>query len=115
ADPRPGAVLVLPWHAFIPFGWNRERVVHQPAPQYFSRPVVASSSLQVGPFSLPEEDPWDRRAAPLAVGTGPLEPGLARLGVRYVLLFKEADWRPDVARTIGLTPLLDTSDLRLYR
>jgi hypothetical protein len=55
-------------------------------------------------------------AAPIVTAPGPLSPGpLAMIGVRYVVLFKEADWRAQEPRLLGLTPVLDTSDLRLYR
>jgi hypothetical protein len=114
-DPQPGGVLVLPWHAYLPLRWNGERTVHQPALQYFSRPVLASSALEVGAYRLPEEDPWARRAAPTVLGRESLVSSLKGLGVRYVLVFKEADWRTDLPRVIGLAPILDTSDLRLYR
>jgi hypothetical protein len=115
SDPGSGGILALPWHAFLPFGWNRDRAVHQPALQYFSRPVLSSSSLEVGPYRLPDEDPWAGRAAPVVEGMGPLAPGLHRLGVRYVVVFKEADWRREPPRLTGLTPLFDAPDLRLYR
>jgi len=115
SDPLPGGILALPWHAFLPFRWNRDRPVHQPALQYFSRPVLSSSSLEVGPYRLPDEDPWARRAAPVVEGRGPLPPQLRRLGVRYVVVFKEADWRRYPPRLIGLPALFDAPDLRLYR
>jgi len=116
ADRTPGGILALPWHAYLPFDWNEDRTVHQPAVSYFSRAVLASSALEVGRFELPQEDPWARAAAPVVTAPGPLAPAsLARIGVRYVLLFKEADWRAQVPRLAGLAPVLDTPDLRLYR
>jgi len=114
-DPEPGGILVLPWHAFLPFRWNRDRAVHQPALQYFSRPALASSALEVGSYRLPDEDPWAALARPVVLGRGSLVPNLRKLGVHYVLVFKEADWRGDLPRLIGLAPVLDTAELRLYR
>lgn len=115
ADPAPGAVLLLPWHTFLPFGWNDGRTVHEPASDYFRRPVLASSSLELGPYELPHEDPWSRLADPVVEGPGALTPDLRALGVRYVLLFKEADWRSFHRRITGLQTVLDTPDLALYR
>jgi hypothetical protein len=115
ADPVPGAVLVLPWHSYLPFGWNQGRTVRQVAPAYFSRPVVADTALQVGRVVLPAEDPWSRLAAPTVTGRAPLGPSLAGLGVRYVVLHKEADWRRWAPRLGGLVPIVEASDLRLYR
>ena len=115
ADPVPGAVLALPWHAYLPFIWNHGRVVHQPALEYFTRPVVASSALELGQATIPDEDPWSALAGPVVLNDGPLEAYLPSLGVRYVLLFKEADWPAFRPRTAGLVPVLDTGDLVLYR
>lgn len=114
ADPAPGAVLVLPWHTYLPFLWNGGRTVHQPASRYFSRPVVADGSLQVGSEVLPAEDPWSRLAEPAVRGTEPLETSLPSLGVRYVLLFREADWRAALHLAAGLMPVLDEPDLVLF-
>jgi hypothetical protein len=114
-DPAPGAVLVLPWHAYLAFRWNDRHTVHQPATRYFSRSVVADGALEVGPFRLPPEDPWSRLADPLVRGPGPLEPALPGLGVRYVVLFKEADWRRALPKVAGLTLVQDEGDLMLLR
>jgi hypothetical protein len=115
ADPTPGGMLALPWHAYLPFGWNHGRTVHQPAIFYFSRPVVASSALEVGSNVIPEEDPWAALARPAVTGRGPLLLSLRRLGIRYVVVFKEADWRGEVPRLGGLATAFDRPDLTLYR
>ena len=114
ADPTPGGMLALPWHAYLPFGWNHGRTVHQPALDYFSRPVVASSALEVGSNVIPDEDPWAALARPALTGSGELLPDLRRLGIRYVVLFKEADWRGEVSRLDGLVVAVDRPDLTLY-
>jgi hypothetical protein len=114
ADPAPGAVLLLPWHAYVPLSWNRGRPVLEPGADYFSRRAVADGSLVVGPFVLPAEDPWSRLAAPSVQGSGPLSPELRRIGIRYVVLLKEADWRSFRSRIRG-RPILETDDLSLYR
>ncbi len=115
ADSAPGAVLILPWHADLPFRWNHDQTVHQPAVEYFSRPVVASSALEVGSATLPDEDPWAALARPVALSGEPMATGLPGLGVRYVLLFKEAEWRTFTSQVAGLTAVLETPDLILFR
>jgi len=115
ADPAPGAVLSLPWHSYLPLRWNRDRTVRQIAPIYFSRPVVADTALRVGRFTLPAEDPWSRLAAPAATGRTPLRPRLPDLGVRYVMLLKEADWRSWLPSLQGLAPVFETGDMALFR
>ena len=117
ADTTPGAILVLPWHEHLPLTWNRNRVVKQPASSFFTRDVVESDALEVGDQILPPEDPLSALADPIVRGDGSLAPGLPGLGVRYVLLFKEADWRvfeSDPARLAGLMPVLRTPELDLY-
>jgi hypothetical protein len=114
ADPAPGAMLVLPWHTYLPLAWNRGRTVLDPAPVFFGRHAVTDGSLDVGPYRIPAEDPWSRLLAPVALGRGPLDGRLARLGIRYVLLLKEADWRSFRPR-IALAPLLDSPELALFR
>src|SRR5207237_143644 len=64
---------------------------------------------------VPPEDPWSALADPVARAAGPLAPSLPRLGVRYVLLIKEADWRADLRRLSGLRRVVDAPDLALYR
>jgi hypothetical protein len=115
ADPAPGAVLSLPWHSYLPLSWNRDRTVRQIAPIYFSRPVVADTALRVGRFTLPAEDPWSRLAAPATMGRAPLRPRLPELGVRYVVLLKEAEWRSWLPSLQGLSPVFETGDLALFR
>jgi hypothetical protein len=115
ADPSHGAVLTLPWHAYLPFGWNHGATVHQPAPQYFSSPVVAASALELGSATLRPEDPWARLAGRALVLPPPLAPRLPGLGVHWVLLFKEADWRNALPQVEGMKAVVDTPDLTLYR
>jgi hypothetical protein len=120
ADPRPGAVLVLPWHLYLPFAWNRDRTVIDPALAYFTRTAVASDALEVGLARIPPEDPYSARADPI-VRSG--KPGLltdaAGLGFRYVLLLHEADWQSFPAR-LATVPgrsevALEEPELTLYR
>lgn len=115
ADRSHGAVLTLPWHAYFPFGWNHGSTVHQPAAQYFSSPVVAGSALELGSATLRAEDPWARLAGRALVSPPPLAPRLPALGVHWVLLFKEADWRDALPQVEGMKKAVDTPDLTLYR
>ena len=115
SDPSNGAVLTLPWHAYLPFRWNHDGTVHQPASQYFSSPVVAASALELGSATLRPEDPWARLAGRALVQPPPLAPRLPALGVHWVLVFKEADWRKALPEVEGMKAVIDTPDLTLYR
>jgi len=115
ADPSTGRVLVLPWHLYFPQGWNADRVVLDPAQRFFSRAALTTERLELRSRTLPSEDPLARRADRAVDARRPLRPALSGLGVRYVLLLKEADWRRFEALTTGLPRVLDTPDLSLFR
>jgi hypothetical protein len=115
ADRAMGGLLVLPWHLYLPYNWNRGRAVIQPAPAYFTRPVLESTALEVGGIRLPPEDPWSRGADPPVRSGRPLESELPSLGIRYVVLLKEADWRRAQPSVAGLERVMRGADLDLYR
>ena len=115
ADPVPGAVLVLPWHLYLAFPWNGERVALDPAQRWFTRRSVGNDDLELAGLTVPGEDPYAARLAPLVRGGGPLAPGLPAAGVRYVLLYKVDGWAVDLPRLDGLEPVVDAPELALLR
>jgi hypothetical protein len=115
ADPAPGAVLVLPWHLYQPFAWNGDRVVLDPAQRWFTRRAVGNDDLELVGLTVPGEDPYGSRLGPLVRSAAPLAPALPGAGIRYVLVFKEGDWRAWSPRLDGLVPALDRPELALYR
>ena len=115
ADPEPGRMLVLPWHLYFAQAWNGGRVVLDPAQRFFSRPALTTERLELRSGTLPSEDPLPRRADRIVASGRAIGPSLPGLGVRYVLLLKEADWRRFQGRTAGLHRVLDTAELSLFR
>jgi hypothetical protein len=115
ADPRPGRVLVLPWHLYFPLRWNDDRVVLDPAQRFFSRAGLTTERLELRSVTLTSEDPLARRADRVVLSGRTLAPSLPSLGVRYVLLLKEADWHRFRGRTAGLPRVFDSPDLSLFR
>jgi hypothetical protein len=92
--PGQGRVLFLPWHQYLRFPFT-ERVVANPAPAFFRRPVIAGDNPEVGriagsglarsaylEFLLSE--------GPKLCAFGDL---VTPLGVEYVVVAKAADWR----------------------
>jgi hypothetical protein len=114
-DPVPGAVLVLPWHLYLGFPWNGGRVVLDPAQRWFTRRAVGNDDLELAGATVPGEDSYGARLAPLVAGPWPLAPALPAHGVRYVLVFKAADWAGYGPRLSGLDPVLDGPELALHR
>ena len=115
ADPEPGAMLVLPWHLYLPFPWNGDRVVLNPAQRYFTRRTVGNDDLELPTVTVPGEDPYGGRLAPLVLGPAPLAPVLPAEGIRYVMAFKIAERAAWTPRLAGLRPVLDNAELALYR
>jgi hypothetical protein len=115
ADTVPGAVLVLPWHLYMGFGWNGDRVVLDPAQRWFTRRAVGNDDLELAGATVPGEDPYGARLGPVVAGSAPLAPALPAAGVRYVLVFKTAEWAGYGPRLSGLDPVLDRPALALYR
>jgi hypothetical protein len=115
ADPVPGAVLVLPWHLYMAHPWNGDRVVLDPAQRWFTRRAVGNDDLELVGLTVPGEDPYGARLAPVVGGSAPLGPALPAAGIRYVLLFKTADWAAYQPRLRGSTPVVDRPELVLYR
>ena len=112
ADPRPGAILVLPWSAFRVYDWNRRTPVIDPALKFFDRPVVADDSVVVGGTTVAGEDPRVRRAGQLLAAHGVLIPAdCTELGIRYVLV----EDAPADATPPGFVRTLAASGLLLYR
>jgi hypothetical protein len=115
ADPVPGAMLVLPWHLYLAFPWNGGRVVLDPAQRYFTRRAVGNDDLELAGATVPGEDPYGSRLAPLVTGSAPLAPSLGGAGIRYVLVLKLAESERFTARLAGLAKVLDGQELTLYR
>jgi hypothetical protein len=115
ADPVPGTMLVLPWHLYLAFPWNGERVVLDPAQRYFTRRAVGNDDLELAGVTVPGEDPAGARLAPLVNGPAPLGPRLGAEGVRYVLVLKLAGWAGYTPRLAGLARVMDSRELSLYR
>ncbi|PRY01578.1 hypothetical protein [Allonocardiopsis opalescens] len=109
-DPAPGALVSLPWSPYRGFDWNPGRVVLDPAVKLFERRVVFNDALSVSVPSddggrlvrtVAGEDPLAQRVAEVLRADGPrtpVEPALAELGVRYVLVERAA---AEAARAAG--------------
>lgn len=87
AQRGPGAVLVLPWHAFRSWGWNDDRTVLDPWQRMVSRDVVVRDDLELVDRVVPGEDPLAARVT--ALGAAPRAEELRALGIRYVVVDKQ--------------------------
>jgi hypothetical protein len=95
-DARPGPVLALPWHQYLDIRAADGRRVLNPMPDYLGGDVLSSSDPELSAGRQEEADPRERHVPPLLdrVQSGrPTADALARLGVRWVVLLHEVDWR----------------------
>jgi hypothetical protein len=95
--------------------WNGDRVVLDPAQRFFSRPALTPGQLELESGPVPAEEPLLARADTLVASGAPFATIAPRLGARYVLVLKEADWRRSASRLRGLDPVFDSPDLTLFR
>jgi len=112
--------LFLPWHGYLELAFAGHRVVGDPAPAFFATPILASRSVGEGPGIADTSDPTDarvRRVLASGAHAGPFSACLAPLGVQYVLLAKEADWRQYgfLDRRADVRVVRRWPDLVLYR
>ena len=96
ADPHPGRVLFLPWHLYLSFSFvrNVDSIVANPAPNFFSVPVVISQNPEI--VGLPPPDDPDQMALAYLVAQGATvdwAKPLAAHNIKYVILAREVDWR----------------------
>jgi hypothetical protein len=113
-----GAVLALPWHAYLSFDFTRGRRIPYPAESYFSRPVLASDAVDLPGVAVAGSARSTQLVSLFSRNGGRDFAGsVVPLGVEYVLLAKTADWHSFgwLDGQPGLQRVLDTSDLALYR
>jgi len=113
-------VLALPWYAYMDLGFASGRRVYNPVPDYLGGDVLVPSDLGLESPSEEQIDPREGQAGDIARRLRLGEPqstALARLGVRWVVLLHEVDWRRYQApsRDSGLEAVVRTPALELFR
>lgn len=90
-----GKILALPLNMYESFSFAGGHDIANPAPQYFSRKVLVGGVVDAGPLvsqSISPEDAYLSELMSLGPKLDDLGHLVAQLGVRYVVLFKTADW-----------------------
>ncbi len=113
-----GRLLFLPWHQYLSLSFTERRVAN-PAPLFFERPVVAGENIEVGGIETRASDPTHVRVRDaLEHRTDPaFGDELAAVGIEYVVLAHEADYRryAYLAEHEDFTVVFAGDDLTLYR
>jgi hypothetical protein len=108
-----GDAVALPFAAYRSFTWAPGRPVLDPAPRLLAAPVVVDDRLSVSGRLLAGEDQRGRAVARVLSGSGNLAAGLARVGVRWVVV---EHGTPGAIPELGsLEPVFAGSDVSLYR
>ena len=88
----PGATAIaLPWQAYLQVPWFGNKVVANPVPGYFDRPVISADDTEAGSITTETSNPRSLFLQfCLSEGNRLTEFGrlLAPLGIRYVILAK---------------------------
>jgi hypothetical protein len=116
----PGPVVALPFNEYLDIGFAGNRRVLNPLPDYLGGDVISSSDPELG--SSPEQEQVDAREPRVRALLRPMRAGqavstrLAALGVRWVVLLHEVDWKPyrTLADDPGLRRVVDGRSLELY-
>ncbi len=119
AEAQYSRTLVLPWSGYLRLGFAHGRVVANPAPGFFSSPVLASRSVGDAGAS-DHEDPVEARIDRLLADGRPqanLAACLSELGVSHVLVLEAPGWASyrHLERLAGFESVLKGHDLVLYR
>jgi hypothetical protein len=95
-DHRSGALLFLPWQAYLAFPFTNGRAIADPAQTSFSGEVISGTNVDLP--GVPDTDSSPRstfiqRVLTARGAAGPMGPLMAPLGVQYIALSKTVDWR----------------------
>jgi len=120
SDPHPGRAVFLPWHGYLALSFvqNSNRVVANPAPDFFSTPVVASEDLEIPGIRAPTDEDQVMLSNLIAkAGVGNWSSQLAARGFKYVLLAREVDWQSYafIDHQPDLVLVKDYGSIELYR
>lgn len=124
-------VAVFPWHQYMKFAFNNNRIVANPAPDYFDKPVISSQNYETTPLYT-----HDNREEALQIdgllriqqegvnllGDFVEEPvdwgqGLTAVDIKYTILFKDADFQTYdfLDTTLDLEKIFDSEEIALYQ
>ncbi len=101
-------VLFLPWHLYMDFHWinNSEKRISNPAKAFFGEKIISGDNMEIGRIYTSSRNPRSRYIDSLKWNMS--GKSLANLGISYVLLAKDADFR-------NYSYLFNVSDLVLLK
>lgn len=118
-DTSDFSVLFLPWHLYMSFDFN-ERVVVNPAHEFFDKPTFVNDDLEYGGASPNKDDPT-KQAIDQALRQAPsntnLGQRLAPLNIKYILIAQgtDSDMYEYLNRQTDLALVSEGESLSVYR
>jgi hypothetical protein len=112
-----GKALFLPWHQYMYLDFAG-RVTSNPAPAYFGPQVISGTNVEIGLIDYQSSDKSSHDIETVLQRRDPqsLDKDLTALGIQYVLISKNADWkRYDYFDQSGLEKVQDGPTLVVYR
>lgn len=124
-------VLVFPWHQYMKFNFNNGRVVANPAPYFFDKPILSSRNYETrslyshdsrpealhveGLLSIEEkgENLFGQKVNAKVDWAADLSP----IGTKYIILAKESDWKKYSFLNLSpsLVNIFEDGDIVLYK
>lgn len=120
SDPGHGSVLFLPWHEYMGYSFvrNENKVVAPLAPTFFTVPMLTSADPELPGVAPPATQIQSAVDALVAEGPKADWAGvLASLGVKYIVLAREADWTSFayLDGQPGMAKVADYGEMLIYR
>lgn len=117
-DPGNFSTLFLPWHQYMSFDFS-DRIIANPAPTFFDKPVVVSSDPELGGASggaANEQEAAIRNILSEAKNRDNFASQTAAQDIKYILLAKEVDYRnyDFLQNQPGLQKVADYPNATLY-
>lgn len=111
--------LALPWHLYLAFPWTQNRVVANPMNSFFQRETIVGDNIEIGEIETQSTNPRSKYIEDVMarwMDTKNFGNLIAPLGVKYILLAKEADWMDYrwLEQQEDIRLVREWDDLRLY-
>ena len=114
-------VLILPWHMYMDFGWNKNRDRRLAAPMhvFIGKNVITGDNMEAGSIYTSSKNPRSKYIESILKQKNMTDLGtkLIPLNVKYIILLKEVDYRNYlfVGNQSDMALVKNTSNLLLFK
>ncbi len=114
-------VLFFPWHQYMLFSFTNGKVIANPAPNFFDKPVIAGDNMELAEIYTQSRRPISKFIENEILAKREIINNLGQilkpLSIKYVILVKQEDWQ-----TYGfldwqtdLKQIYDSKHLKIYQ